>query len=297
MNNDRGMRSTLQVGLCVAAACLLHAALFLIPGVRFAPKEAGTERGVRLRVFRPAPPAPAPARESAPVLPLPAKQPIRQASVPTEVSPERYSRIGGNTGGDEPLAARQPSSGGSGDAAAPGDGRGSVGGTPVLSEYGQYLAHLRSDSVQGWAKEIARKESRGWKGKGAGTGRGNGAGAGTGTGAGAGGPGGGGENYLDPRIQMVVTSYPRTGIESRFTRVSYPNLKFKKSQYTSGWWNVYIQVWTDAEGGIRKLSVLRPETDGPLERQFVEQVRREIATWRFDPVEAEILVDVRFYVE
>jgi len=96
---------------------------------------------------------------------------------------------------------------------------------------------------------------------------------------------------------MVVTSYPGTGIEDRFTWVPYPDLKFKRSDYTAGWWNVYIQILTDRDGKIRKLEVLRPETDGPVERQFVDQVKREIARWRFDPVEAEILVDVRFYVE
>lgn len=278
MNSNRGMRSTLQVGLCVAAACLLHAALFLIPGVRFGPKEAFTERGVRLRVFRPEPSEPSSRR---------ANPTLRQAAVPTGVSPERHSKIGGNTDG-ETLASPQPSAGGSGGSGGP------AGDAPAVSEYGQFLATLRSDSVQGWAREAAREERRGWKGKGAGAGSGDVAGTKTGTGVG---PGGGGANYLDPRIQMVVTSYPPTGIESRFTRVVYPDLKFKKSQYTSGWWNVYIQIWTDAEGGIRKQSVLRPETDGLLERQFVEQVRREIATWRFDPVAAEILVDVRFYVE
>ena len=96
---------------------------------------------------------------------------------------------------------------------------------------------------------------------------------------------------------MVVTSYPGTGIEDRFTWVPYPDLKFKRSDYTAGWWNVYIQIRTDRDGKIRKLEVLRPETDGPIERQFVDQVKREIARWKFDPVEAEILVDVRFYVE
>lgn len=225
-----------------------------------------------------------------------ANPPVRQATLPPEVSPQQYSRIGGNTG-DQSLASRQPSAGGSGETGPPGGGDGPAGEPAVLSEYGQYLANLRSDSVQGWAREAARAESRGWKGKGAGAGTGSGIAGGTkkGTGAGSGGSGGG--NFLDPRIQMVVTSYPRTGIESRFTRVAYPDLKFKKSQYTSGWWNVYIQIWTDSEGGIRKLNVLRPETEGHLERQFVEQVRQEIATWRFDPVAAEILVDVRFYVE
>lgn len=140
MNSNRGMRSTLQVGLCVAAACLLHAALFLIPGVRFGPKEAFTERGVRLRVFRPEPSAPSSRR---------ANPTLRQAAVPTGVSPERHSKIGGNTDG-ETLASPQPSAGGSGGSGGP------AGDAPAVSEYGQFLATLRSDSVQGWAREAAR---------------------------------------------------------------------------------------------------------------------------------------------
>jgi hypothetical protein len=42
---------------------------------------------------------------------------------------------------------------------------------------------------------------------------------------------------------------------------------------------------------------LRPETDGSLEKMFVDQVQKEIDRWNFDRTEAEILVDVRFYVE
>jgi hypothetical protein len=44
-------------------------------------------------------------------------------------------------------------------------------------------------------------------------------------------------------------------------------------------------------------NLLRPESDGPLEKIFVEQVRREIARWSFDRTAAEINIDVRFYVE
>jgi hypothetical protein len=116
-----------------------------------------------------------------------------------------------------------------------------------------------------------------------------------GTGAGKGGGGGGG--YLDPRVRMVVTSYPPTGIERRYTHVPYPDLKVKQHQATSGWWNVYIQIYTDRDGKIVRRSVLRPETDGPLEKMFVAQVQQEIDRWSFDRAEAEILVDVRFYVE
>ncbi|HQU13835.1 MAG TPA: hypothetical protein PKV70_06260, partial [Thermodesulfobacteriota bacterium] len=70
-----------------------------------------------------------------------------------------------------------------------------------------------------------------------------------------------------------------------------------KTQYTSGWWNVYIQIRTDGGGNVIRTDLLRPETDGPLEKIFVAQVRREIARWSFDRTAAEINVDVRFYVE
>ncbi|GAB4367186.1 MAG: hypothetical protein Kow00128_11440 [Deltaproteobacteria bacterium] len=294
--NERGMRSALLYGASLAAAVLIHAALLLIPLGRFGTQEPATVRGVRLRMHRPAPVVPpagnrpvAPPRE-APAMP-------RKSPVPAEVSPENYSRIGGKVGGTDPLLPQAATGGGSGGTR---DAEAAAGsGGPVLSEYGQYLARLRSDPVQGWAQERARIARRGWRGKGAGPGigTGSGSGAGSGTGPGVGGGIRGGEVYLDPRVQMVVTSYPRTGIEDRFTRVPYPDLKFKRSDYTAGWWNVYIQIRTDRSGKVWRLEVLRPETDGPLERQFVEQVKREIATWKFDPVEAEILVDVRFYVE
>jgi hypothetical protein len=96
---------------------------------------------------------------------------------------------------------------------------------------------------------------------------------------------------------MVVTSYPPTSIEDRHTLVSYPDVKVKKHQYTSGWWNVFIQIRTDGGGNVIRTDILRPETDGPLEKIFVEQVRREIARWSFDRTAAEINVDVRFHVE
>jgi len=102
---------------------------------------------------------------------------------------------------------------------------------------------------------------------------------------------------MDPRVRMIVTSYPSTGIERRYTPVRYPDLKFKKHEYTSGWWNVYIEIRTDKSGKVARYDVLRPETDGDLEKQFVAQVKKEIANWSFDPAEAEIHVDVRFYVE
>jgi hypothetical protein len=133
--------------------------------------------------------------------------------------------------------------------------------------------------------------------KGLGIGSGGGEGGGGGDGSGGGGTGTGGGGYLDSRVRTVVTSYPSTSIERRHTLVSYPDLKVKKHQYTSGWWNVFIQIRTDGGGNVIRTDLLRPETDGPLEKIFVEQVRREIARWSFDQTAAEINVDVRFHVE
>jgi hypothetical protein len=119
-------------------------------------------------------------------------------------------------------------------------------------------------------------------------------GGGTGTNLGVGGSGTG---YLDPRVKMVVTSYPPTGIEQGHTQVPYPDRKIRKHQFTTGWWNVYVQLRTDATGRVVRRAVLRPETNGPLEKIFVTQVNQEIDKWSFDRKEAEINVDVRFYVE
>jgi len=96
---------------------------------------------------------------------------------------------------------------------------------------------------------------------------------------------------------MVVTSYPPTGIEQRYTQVPYPDRKIRKHQFTSGWWNVYVQIRTDATGKVARRTVLLPETNGPLEKIFVDQVNQEIDKWSFDRKAAEINIDVRFFVE
>ena len=211
---------------------------------------------------------------------------------------------------------RAPGAGvGSPSPGAPGGGGGGTGGgsassgvedgaqgSPPIGEYGEYLARLRSEGVQGWARDSVGRMRQGWKGsgkgvKGLGIGSGGGEGGGGGDGSGGGGTGTGGGGYLDSRVRTVVTSYPSTSIERRHTLVSYPDLKVKKHQYTSGWWNVFIQIRTDGGGNVIRTDLLRPETDGPLEKIFVEQVRREIARWSFDQTAAEINVDVRFHVE
>jgi hypothetical protein len=96
---------------------------------------------------------------------------------------------------------------------------------------------------------------------------------------------------------VVVTSYPPTSIEKKHGYVKYPDKKIKKHQYAAGWWNVFIQIQTDSQGGVVRSKVLRPETDGPLQRIFIQQVQDEVSRWSFDRQSAEINVDVRFYVE
>jgi len=215
-----------------------------------------------------------------------------------------YSSLGGGT---ESSGKETTGSTGTGEPGRSGEGgasdRGVQGrpGPPAETEFGSYLARLKSEGVQGWAKDSASRQRQGWKGTGKAGGSGTGGGSRQGTaGGGKGGnlgAGGEGSGYLDPRVKMVVTSYPPTGIEERHSQVPYPDRKIKKHQYTSGWWNVYVQVRTDAAGRVTRRDVLRPETSGPLESIFVEQVNKEIDKWTFDRKEAEINVDVRFFVE
>ncbi len=300
----RGLRSILEPVLFVGIASLLHGIVFLIPAGGPAKPDPGTTRGIRVKAYV----------EGPPTVPAAAVSPRAPVSALDRAAPPRGndSSIAGNReggqGGDE--------GGPSGD---PGPSRGPVvgnGGPVSQSEFGQYLAHLRSDDVQGWAQKSARASRQGWKGSGAGAGgwgRGSGTGSGTGTGSGYGRAGRSGgamprAGYMDPRVRMVVIQYAigeggqtKVGegrnIEGRLRPVPYPDLKVKQAQFTSGWWNVYIELWTTNEGRIERYNVLRPETNGPQERVFVDQVTREMRRWTFDPGRSEIHVDVRFYVE
>ncbi|MGE5189654.1 MAG: hypothetical protein ACM3NF_06320 [Gemmatimonadota bacterium] len=288
----RGLRSILQPVLFIGIAAMLHGILFLIPLGGAARRDAGTSRGIRVKTFVEGPRAAAP---PAPAKPPPS--PIDPGS--PSVRADSAAPVAGSGG---------PTAGGGG--TAPGDG-GGAGGAPSRSEFGEYLAHLRSDDVQGWARRSANAARRGWKGSGAGAvewGRGSGSGSGQGRGRGTGSGSGRGGGYLDPRVRMVITQYPLgsgaagdadkgRNISGRFRQVAYPDLKVKQSEFTSGWWNVYIELWTTEDGRIAKQRVLRPETDGPLERIFVDQVKRELEGWTFEPGASEIHVDVRFYVE
>ncbi len=302
----RGLRSVLQPVLFVGIAALLHGILFLIPGSGPGTRDAGTSRGIRVKTYVEGPRSASPAPAARRVPDVAATAPDMSRARATDVRAEAGSP-GGGRAGDE-----------GGPSGPPGPSQGpdvGTGGPQGRSAFGEYLAHLRSDDVQGYARRSASASRRGWKGSGAGsggwgagsgTGSGTGIGSGGGSGSGTGGAGKGG--YLDPRVRMVITEYPSGGrgagepgagrnIEHRFRPVPYPDLKVKQSKFTSGWWNVYIELWTAKDGRIDRYNVLRPESDGPQERVFVEQVKREMARWTFDPGPSEVHVDVRFYVE
>lgn len=104
-------------------------------------------------------------------------------------------------------------------------------------------------------------------------------------------------HVLDPRVQMVVNSYPPTSIERNYPRVQYPSIKVDKKDYQKGWTSVYFQILTNSDGRIVDINLLRPEKPTEFERVFVEAVRSTVQTWKLDRTKAEVHVDVRFYVE
>ncbi len=313
--SERGLRRYLNPVVYFGFAALIHGLLFLIPG--FGPKSTPpqTVRGVRVRAFNPSPPRP-PSPAPPPVRPAPPPPPSAVPGKPLpfagpEAGPPAGPPAPGPPGRNIPGAPGAPGG-------APGPATAGKPGPSGDSEFGQYLRKLRTEGVQGWARDSARASRGEWKGSGAGGGGlGTGAGSGRGSGTGGGGrPGrggdgsgeGGGGGYLDPRVRMVVIRYPidahgnsvssqGVNMERRYRQIPYPDLRVKASQVASGWWNVYINIRTDGNGKVTQYQVLRPETDGPMERQFVGQVKREIAGWTFESMESEIIVDVRFYVE
>jgi hypothetical protein len=309
----RGTGDILRPAFYAALALALHGVIFLIPIKGFVREEEKMTRGIRIKaVAVPSPEAQPPARPA--VIPPPPTAPV-VPQVPSRVEPARNFSVTGSGAVPGPDKAPPGSEGSPGTRGEGGPSEKSVAGrsgSPAETEIGAYLARLKSEKVQGWARESARQNRMGWKGtgKGAGSGTGwgsGGQGSGTGTEPGTGSAstqGGRHVGYLDPRVQMVVTSYPRTGsadmkatqLEGRLRQVPYPDIKVRKHEISKGWWNVYIRIRTDGTGGVEDLRVVRPETDGPIERIFTGQVRREVDRWQFPP-NSEINVDVRFYVE
>ncbi|HEY6009767.1 MAG TPA: hypothetical protein VIU40_15685 [Geobacteraceae bacterium] len=296
----RRLRSILEPVLYFGIAALLHSALFLLPAGIPAKKETvTTQRGVRVRAFVERPPAPAsPAQE----MPTPLKSLVQPpvADIQAAMPPTGSGRAPEPQGGGGTASGGMPSSGspptGGNPSVPSSSGAGNSNGEP--SKFTNFLAGLKSSGVRGASREAAEKSLRAYKGgeRESGTTSWGTRTEGTGTGLGIGGGKGKGD-YLDPRVKMVVNSYPSTGIERRYTQIPYPNIKVRQGSFTRGWVNVYLKIHIDSEGNQAHVEVLRPENGGQWERQFLDQVQREVAKWPFDHKEAEIHVDVRFYVE
>jgi hypothetical protein len=104
------------------------------------------------------------------------------------------------------------------------------------------------------------------------------------------------EDVMDPRIRLNVVSYPPSGIEQYQATIPYPKLKVRRRELTEGICRVYYRVWTDGRGKVVKRELKTPATpeEKKLYAQFVEAVTKEVETWPFDRVAAEIHVDVLF---
>lgn len=148
---------------------------------------------------------------------------------------------------------------------------------------------------------------------GRGTGSGTGIGDGTGLGSRGRGHGGGGTGFgdaagklnrtshassMDKRVQMVVKSYPSTNIEEDFSPISYPELIIERSDFQQGWCQVYLIISIAQSGVVKDIYFERPQP-GEQTRYaaLIQAVENAVRGWDFANVEAEVHVDVRFYVE
>jgi hypothetical protein len=106
------------------------------------------------------------------------------------------------------------------------------------------------------------------------------------------------EAGLDRRVQIVVTSYPRSRIEDHFDSIPYPEMIIRKSSFQQGWCQVYLIITTSDSGEVETVSVQRPSPDErPRFEPLIKAVESSVRGWDYDRVKAEVHVDVRFYVE
>ena len=171
------------------------------------------------------------------------------------------------------------------------------GGT--LSFYGEYGEGTAGRGAGGG------RGSGGGGGSG-GEGTGTGSGAGDGSGAGRAGSGRGGkpavaaphEAELDRRVQMIVKSYPPSGIEENYAPIPYPVVIIRKSNFQQGWCQVYLVLEINDGGEVENVHVERPQAaDRAQYEALIKAVEASARTWDYDKVRAEVHVDVRFYVE
>ena len=103
---------------------------------------------------------------------------------------------------------------------------------------------------------------------------------------------------LDRRVQMIVKSYPPSGIEEDFDAIPYPEVVIRKSNFQQGWCQVYLVLSLSERGEVEEVAVERPRPqERPRFEALIKAVESAVRGWDYDRVRAEVHVDVRFYVE
>lgn len=103
---------------------------------------------------------------------------------------------------------------------------------------------------------------------------------------------------LDRRVQMIVKSYPPTAIEESFDYIRYPEIIIKRSNFQTGWCQVYLVLNIDGRGNVTSTQIKRPrEEEMEQFKTLIKTVKSAVGRWRFDSTPTEVHVDVRFYVE
>jgi len=269
-------RELIKMWGVVLASVLVHLLLFSAFSFRYEPniKFIRKKTKITLHPFRPLVPRKVSLKKEEPVIP-------RSGSMVEESK-------GGIKAKEQELGISRPSSSEEDLMPAPEAAGGEVEDTSVLSDF---LAMIRSDEFQKRLEEIRREKESAWTGKGVGK---------SDLSVPEGAKGGKGkfeEPYLDPRVRLVVVSYPKTSIEKEHPYITYPDLKVKKYELPSGWCNVVIRIYTDQRGNVVSREILRPREGGMRERLFLEHTLESLKSWKFPRAKSEIIIDVRYYVE
>ncbi len=81
------------------------------------------------------------------------------------------------------------------------------------------------------------------------------------------------EGELDRRVQMVVKSYPPSGIEEDYDAIPYPEVIIRKSNFQQGWCQVYLVLKIDDGGEVERVAVERPRPgDRPRYEPLIKAV-------------------------
>jgi hypothetical protein len=103
---------------------------------------------------------------------------------------------------------------------------------------------------------------------------------------------------LDRRVQMIIKSYPPTSIEENFDYIRYPEIIISRSNFQTGWCQVYLVLNVDGRGSITNTYIKRPQKEEMKQFEtLIKAVKSAVGRWQYDSTAAEVHVDVRFYVE